>query len=65
MKEALSRLSIAQIRELLRQPGLSVDKRKALQALLTREEFNLDKLRRGNAIGSRTSRASVAVHLVE
>jgi hypothetical protein len=64
-QEALSKLNIGHIRDLLRQAELSVDKRKALQALLAREEFNLDKLRRGTSIGARTHRGSVAVHSVE
>jgi hypothetical protein len=65
IEEALSKLSIGHLRELLRQPGLSVDKRKVLQALLTKEEFNLDRLRRGESIGARTSRRHMAVHFVE
>jgi hypothetical protein len=46
MEEAISKLNIGHFRNLLQQPGLGNDRRKELQALLTREEFNLNRLRR-------------------
>jgi hypothetical protein len=59
MEEATSRLNIRHFQQMLRQPDLTVDRRKAIQALLSREEFNLDRLKRQKTIHpSRSARVA-------